>query len=235
MLNQTAPCLPHTVDFQWKRLQPCYSSSNISGNSNILVTTQGNNNSNARSLASSAALSLSLFLSLSLSLLSSLSLQDNTHTSVNGWKCSHHPRVLYCVVVVQTVRARLEALPGGRKESSFIYELHLDQTHTPLSKMPLLTVFYPLFQVHCPGQSRGEAALPSEDLHVVLGLPSQMLQVQDPDKDHIQDRGERESSLELGKRRCLICQMPGTDFGEWEMCRASSSEIYYMKDLKSFE
>jgi hypothetical protein len=46
------------------------------------------------------------------------------------------------------------------------------------------------FQVHGVRQGGGEAAVPLADVHVVLGFPAKMLQVQDPDQDHLQDRGQ---------------------------------------------
>lgn len=51
-----------------------------------------------------------------------------------------------------------------------------------------------LFQVHGSGEGGGEAAVPPAHLHLVLGLPAAVLKVQDPDQDHIQDRGENTSS-----------------------------------------
>ena len=44
-------------------------------------------------------------------------------------------------------------------------------------------------QVHGPGEGADPAALPVEDLHLVLVHPSQVLQIQNTDEDGLQDRG----------------------------------------------
>ena len=49
---------------------------------------------------------------------------------------------------------------------------------------------FTLFQLHRVRESGGEAALSTEDLHLVLGLPSEMLKVQNPDQNHLQNRGK---------------------------------------------
>ncbi len=51
-----------------------------------------------------------------------------------------------------------------------------------------------LFQVHCAGEGWGEAALSAEDIHLVLGISTKVLKVQNTDQDHLQDRGKFEKT-----------------------------------------
>ena len=45
-------------------------------------------------------------------------------------------------------------------------------------------------QVHGASEGADPAALPAEDLHLVLVHPAQVLQIQDTDEDRLQDGGQ---------------------------------------------
>ncbi len=58
------------------------------------------------------------------------------------------------------------------------------------SALLVRTPFLSLFQLHRGGEDRGAAAVPAADLHLVLGVPTEMLKVQDSDQEDLQDGGE---------------------------------------------
>lgn len=49
---------------------------------------------------------------------------------------------------------------------------------------------FTFFQVQCPSESRREAALSGPNVHLVLGLTTQMFQIPDTNQNHLPDGGE---------------------------------------------